>query len=454
MVRKQSFLIKYRTFWFILPVAALVTGLTLWFVPGEQASVQEAESQVDIHAGTPDDSPVLQSQESPLPPEKSRVTVEKKVRWGDTIISILKGQGVEPSVALKLAAEVKPVYDLRKLNTGRAYTMDLEDGELTAFSYDIDENSTLYVDRQDEAFAGRIEVIPYRVETEVVKGTIQYSLFESIRQIGEKPELADILASLFEYDIDFNRDIREEDSFTVMVEKRFLEDKFVKYGDVLAAEFVNRGSAIRIVRYTDPDDKTAYYHPDGRSVRKMFLRCPLPFMRVTSRFGMRRHPVLGYSARHRGVDFGAPRGTRVHATASGVVKKTGYDRVMGRYIMIRHGNGYVTQYLHLNGIKKGIRPGKRVEQGQLIGFVGNTGRSTGPHLHYGVLRNSRHINPLSMKSPGKQPVKKAYRVEFKKHMERMFLMMSASQYMPLFERLQQKITTFPKTRLQQLGFSL
>ncbi len=434
----------------------LLAGLAFWLVPNESSPDREGETRIEtsneeIVAST---SQEVQEHTLPLPPEVTAVTVEKKIRWGDTIISVLKAQGVEPGVALRMAAEVKPVYDLRKLKTGCAYTLELEDGALKNFSYDIDENSTLYVKREDEAFAGRIEVIPYRIQMEVVKGNIQYSLFESIREIGEKPELADILASLFEYDIDFNRDIREKDSFTVLVEKRFLEDQFVKYGDVLAAEFVNRGAAIRIVRYTDPDGKSEYYHPDGRSVRKMFLRCPLPFMRVTSRFGMRRHPVLGYSARHKGVDFGAPRGTRVHATASGVVIKTGFDRVMGRYVMIRHGNGYVTQYLHLNGIKKGVRGGKRVEQGQLIGYVGNTGRSTGPHLHYGVLRNKRHVNPLRMKSPGKKPVKKEYIPDFKKHMERMLLVMSASRYMPLIEQLQEKITAFPKSRLQQLGFSL
>ncbi|UCH96243.1 MAG: M23 family metallopeptidase, partial [Candidatus Aminicenantes bacterium] len=247
----------------------------------------------------------------------------------------------------------------------------------------------------------------------------------------EKPELADMMASLYEYDIDFNRDLREKDSFALLVEKMYLEGRFVRYGYILAAEFTNRGKTIRVVRYTEPEGRTAYFHPDGSSVRKMFLRCPLPFMRVTSRYGRRRHPLLNFSTRHNGVDLAAAPGTKVRATASGIIKKIGYDRSKGRFICIRHNNQYISHYYHLSRTGKGIKPGVRVEQGQIIGCVGSTGWATGSHLHYGIQKNGRFINPLSLKSPSKEPVKKIYLNTFKQYAHRVLLLLSGSKWVKI-----------------------
>jgi murein DD-endopeptidase MepM/ murein hydrolase activator NlpD len=210
---------------------------------------------------------------------------------------------------------------------------------------------------------------------------------------------------------------------------------------VLASEFINRGKIIRVIRYTDPEGKTAYYHPDGRSVRKMFLRCPLPFMRVTSSYGYRRHPVLGFSARHNGVDFAAPVGTKIRASASGVIQRTGYDRGRGRYILIRHPNRYISHYYHLSRMAKGTRSGVKVEQGQVIGYVGSTGLATGPHLHYGLRKNGRFLNPLRLKSPTKNPVKKKYMEAFQRFMAGHFLVISGSRLMKLPKGVQDFLLT-------------
>ncbi len=368
------------------------------------------------------------------------IKIEKRVRSGDTIINTLKREGVDHRSAYKFFTDVKPVYNLRKIIAGQKYTLFLSSPgkEIKKFTYEIDTDRYLEVSKDDRnnCFKGKIVTIPYEVKKELVKGSISYSLFESILDCGERAELADILASLYEYDVDFNRDIRPNDSFTVIVEKKYLNGKFVRYGHVLATEFINRGKVIQVIRYTDPEGKTAYYHPDGRSVRKMFLRCPLPFMRVTSRYGNRRHPVLGFSARHNGIDLGAPARTKIRASASGVIQRTGYNRSRGRHITIRHPNQYISHYYHLSRKVKKIRAGVKVEQGQIIGYVGCTGLCTGPHLHYGIQKNGRFINPLRLKSPAKNPVKQIYFKDFKHYAAIYFLVISGSKFIEIPQGLQ------------------
>jgi murein DD-endopeptidase MepM/ murein hydrolase activator NlpD len=368
------------------------------------------------------------------------VKIENRIRRGDTIIKLLTREGLPYQAAYKFFQEIKPTYNLKKISAGKKYTLyiSLKDQTLKRFKYEIDENEYLEVtkDNHQDSYRGQLIAIPYKTKEDIIHGEIEFSLFESILKCGEKAELADIMASLFEYDIDFNRDIREKDSFSVIVQKKYLKGKFVRYGHVIAAEFSNRGKVFQVVRYTDAEGKTAYYHPDGRSVRKMFLRCPLPFMRVTSRYGNRRHPVLGFSARHNGVDFGAPVGTKVRTTASGTISSMGYNRGRGRYIIVRHPNRYFTHYYHLSRFNSKIRRGTRVVQGQVIGYVGNTGLTSGPHLHYGIKKNGRFKNPLSMKSPAKTPLKRRFLKDFKNYVTSCFLLISGSKFLKIPEGVQ------------------
>lgn len=350
------------------------------------------------------------------PINHSNYKIENRVLKGDTITGILEREGIEYSEAFRLFSEVRHVYDLKKIRQGQVYSMVFQNGKLKSFYYEIDSNRYLKViTDSDRNFTGKIEEITYRTERKIIRGLIDDSLYLAILEMGEKAELADLLASLFEYDIDFNRDIRRGDGFAVLLEKRYQGNEFKHYGPILAARFSNRDRIIHILHYTDPEGKTAYYHPDGRAVQKMFLRCPLPFMRVTSKYGVRQHPVLGFSARHNGVDLAAPPGTRIRTTASGIVLRTGYDRIKGRFVIIRHPNRYITHYYHLYRIRKGIRTGTPVVQGQIIGYVGRTGRVTGWHLHYGIQKNYRFINPLQLKSPSRNPVKKEFRQDFERH---------------------------------------
>lgn len=382
------------------------------------------------------------------------IKIEEQFRRGDTIINALKRVGLEHQAAYRFFQDVKPVYNLKNINTGKKYSLFLSQpgNELMKFRYQIEVNRYLEVfkDNKTGSFKGKIVTIPFEKRKEIIKGVIDYSLFESILGIGEKPELADLMASLYEYDIDFNRDLRVGDSFSLIIEKNYLSGQFMTYGNLLAAEFINRGKVIRLVRFTDPEGKTAYYHPDGRSARKMFLRCPLPFMRVTSSYGFRRrHPVLGFSARHNGVDFGAPVGTKIRASASGVIQGMGYHRGKGRYIAIRHPNRYVSHYYHLSRFQKGIRRGRKVEQGQIIGYVGSTGISTGPHLHYGLQKNGRFLNPLRLKSPTKSPVKKKYLEDFKRFTATHFLLMSGDWIFDIPKELKDTLLSPSETRQLQ-----
>ncbi len=334
------------------------------------------------------------------------LTFRGVVRRGANLFTILSDEGLESTIANRIVQKTGTLYDLRKIKAGNTFKISYGERGFHSFRYDIEKNRYFEIFRKGpEAVDGKLVTLPYEIKVETVGATINGSLYETLIKVEKGGgELAEHLAALYEYDIDFNRDIRKGDSFSILLEKRYLLGQFSGYGRIFASEFVNRGKKTSVVRFAVKPGKSSYYHPDGRAVKKMFLRCPLPFMRLTSRFGYRRHPVSGFSAAHRGIDLGAPRGTIVRATADGRIYQAGYDRIRGRYIILSHGNRYRTHYYHLSGIKKGIGRGKWVGQGKVIGYVGNTGRSTGPHLHYGLQRSGRYINPLRLNSPSKNPV--------------------------------------------------
>jgi len=426
-----------------LGVGVLISVL---FCAGVFVFIWEKDAKTKKQEPSPRDKTIIPSPPAAGPQEQI-VKIEYYIKNGDTIINILKREGVEHQSAYQFFTQVKPVYNLKKICAGKQYTLFLskEKNEIKRFIYEIDPDYYLeaWRDETTNCYKGKTVKIPYRVKRQFVSGIIRESLFGSILEGGEKPELADMIASLYEYDIDFNRDIRKGDSFALLVEKLYLKGEFIRYGHMLAAHFSNRGKTIRVIRYSNPEGKSAYYHPDGRSVRKMFLRCPLPFMRVTSGYGNRRHPLLKFSARHYGVDMAAPVGTRIRATASGIVKVKGYTSSKGRFITVRHKNHYISHYYHLNSFAKGIKPGIRVEQGQIIGYVGRSGWATGPHLHYGLQKSGRFMNPLSLRSPSKDPVKKVYFEDFKQYVARVSLLLSGSHIVDIPESITEALLEIP-----------
>lgn len=213
------------------------------------------------------------------------------------------------------------------------------------------------------------------------------------------------LANVFGYDIDFALDLREGDEFELVYEEKFVADKVVGSGNILAARFTNRGKTYSAVRYVNKQGLPSYYRADGTSMRKAFIRTPVDFARISSRFSTgRRHPVLNKIRAHKGVDYAAPRGTPIKATGDGRVTLAGRHGGYGNTVIIQHGNRYKTLYAHMHNFAKGIRNGSQVKQGQVIGYVGTTGLSTGPHLHYEFQVNGVHVDPLSQKLPMADPI--------------------------------------------------
>jgi murein DD-endopeptidase MepM/ murein hydrolase activator NlpD len=248
-------------------------------------------------------------------------------------------------------------------------------------------------------------VRPIDSEVQRINGEITSSLFGAVEKAGGRPELAVDLAEVFQWDVDFFRDVRTGDRFVAVVDEQTVDGAFFGYGTLFAAQFVNGDRALYAVVYPDGSGSLGYYDLEGRPLRKQFLRSPLKFSRVTSRFSMSRfHPVLKKRMPHYGVDYGAPVGTPVRVTGDGTISFTGKNGGAGRMIRVRHTNGFETHYLHLSRYGEGIRTGVRVSQGQVIGFVGSSGWSTGPHLDYRVKLNGRWINPLTISSPPAKPL--------------------------------------------------
>jgi murein DD-endopeptidase MepM/ murein hydrolase activator NlpD len=253
----------------------------------------------------------------------------------------------------------------------------------------------------------QVDRVERPLESEVVRleGVVESSLFGAMDAAGGGPELAVRMAQVYQWDIDFLRDLRKGDTFVVVADRQTVDGQFYAWGTIFATRFVNGERTLDAVVYPDDSGQLGYYDLEGRPLRKQFLRSPLKFSRITSRFSMNRfHPVLRRSMPHYGVDYGAPAGTPVHVTADGTVRFAGRKGGGGNMVTVRHTNGYETNYLHLSRFGKGVRRGARVSQGQVIGYVGSTGLSTGPHLDYRVTLNGKWINPLAISSPPVEPL--------------------------------------------------
>lgn len=316
-----------------------------------------------------------------------------------------------PSRIHDLVRTARPVYDLERLAPGHPYGVTLRpDGQLDAFSYGIDDLRTLRVASRDGRLEAEVVERRYDVRAEIVSGVVRSSLFRAIEEAGEEDQLALDLADVFAWDVDFNTELQRGDSFRVSVEKLSLDGRFLKYGRILAAELRNGRRTLRAMRF-DSARGTGYYAPDGTPLRKAFLRSPLRFTRISSGYTSARfHPILQRSTAHLGIDYAAPLGTSVNASADGVVTLAGVSGGLGNSVRLRHANGFETQYGHLSRVL--VRTGQRVAQGTPIGAVGATGLATGPHLHYEMFRNGGYANPLRIQLPPAEPIADAEREAF------------------------------------------
>jgi len=336
----------------------------------------------------------------------------ESVRKGDNLSIIFKRIGLTPQQVYQVISLDENTKILKNLKPGEVLDYQLgADNELLALKYTIDIQKTLYIEKVEGQFASRFENKSIEYRTAYAQGTIEDSLFVAGKTAGLTDTQVMQLANIFDWDIDFILDIRKGDTFSMLFQEKYLEGEKIGNGEILAAEFVNQGKSFKAVRYTDINNATSYYTPNGLSMRKAFLRAPLKFSYISSNFKPKRfHPILKRWKAHRGIDYRARTGTPIRAAGDGKVIASSYNKYNGKYVFLQHGQGIVTKYLHMS--KRAVSRNKRVKQGQVIGYVGATGLAEAPHLHYEFLVNGVHRNPRTVKLPQAEPVDKSEKARF------------------------------------------
>lgn len=336
-----------------------------------------------------------------------------KLSGNNTFYQIMTSLNVSGPEILDIVKTARPVFDLTRLREDSVLKAFTIDGRLQKVEYKFSDYEFLSVERDpDGVMVAKKGELAHEVRESVVTGTIENSLYEDALKAGADPQAVSALTDIFAWDIDFASDIRKGDTFSILSEMLYVEGVPVKSGRLLGAEMQNGGKSYTAIYYEGKNGK-GYYDEKGRSLKKTLLKSPLRFRRITSTFSRGRyHPILKRYRPHHGVDYGAPTGTPIESAGSGVVKYAGWKGGYGKYVEIRHSNGYSTAYGHLSRMGKGVRTGAKVDQGQVIGYVGSTGISTGPHLHYEVKVNNRLINPLSVKSLPGVPIPKKEMQQF------------------------------------------
>jgi murein DD-endopeptidase MepM/ murein hydrolase activator NlpD len=342
--------------------------------------------------------------------------IEGEIGKSGTLYDALIMKKVSHQLIEIIISHLRPLVDFQKCDRKDRFTLWInDDGTLVKFTYrsgPLDIYEILKKEDRYSAHKKEIQVDRYLVK---ICGKIRSSLFEAINEIKEQDQLAIDSADIFAWEIDFYKDLQSGDQFKILVEKIYKGEEFIHYGKILAAEYQTNSRVYRGFYFEGSDGKGDYFDEKGYSLKKAFLRAPLQYSRISSRFShSRRHPILGGLHPHYGIDYAAPQGTPIWSVADGVIVEKGRSRAYGWYLVIRHPNGYTTYYGHLSKFAKGIRKGTHVEQKQIIGYVGSTGLATGPHLDYRLKRNGRYRDPLKEKFSEGIPVQKQ---DLKRYME-------------------------------------
>jgi murein DD-endopeptidase MepM/ murein hydrolase activator NlpD len=350
----------------------------------------------------------------PAPPERV-VAVTSRLARNQTLAQALFKLDLDGSQVRAVVEALKGHFPFNRARPGDQLRVERREGDpaVQRISYRQGPADEWIVERlPDGTLRGAKRPVELTTEVARVQVQIQSSLYESLQKNGEDPNLAVLAADVLAWDVDFYQDVRAGDRMKMVVEKVFADGKLVRYGEVLAAEYDGAATGRkRLFRYTDPDGQTSYFDDEGQSARRGFLKSPLKYANVTSRFGNRVHPVLGYRKAHEGVDYGAPTGTPVWAVGDGQVRQSGWNGGCGKSVTLRHRNGYETVYCHLSAVA--VSAGKPVSQKQIIGYVGATGLATGPHLHYAVKRGGAFMNPLQLKVPREAPIPEKWMPDFR-----------------------------------------
>lgn len=372
--------------------------------PGNAAKSEALKPVPGIPSHTNSTEPI-QTEPIQLNAENWR-EVKTTVRPGDNLALIFKRHKLTPQ-EVHAVSQSKPLGErLKSIYPGHELTLFLDqNGKLMALSYVLGPLDTLVLEREGKVFTSRQITAKPEILLAYKHGVIDHSLFVASQRAGLTDNLTMRLAQIFQWDVDFVLDIRPGDAFFVLFEELYHDGKFVGHGNILAAEFVNQRDHYRAMQYVGEDGTEDYFSPDGNNMRKAFLRAPVEFSRISSNFNLRRvHPLFKKVRPHRGIDYAAPQGTPILAAGDGRVSKATTKTANGKYVVIQHGEQFVTKYLHLSRFARGVRSGAKVTQGQVIGYVGATGWATAAHLHYEFLVNGVHKNPRTVSLPDAVPI--------------------------------------------------
>lgn len=333
---------------------------------------------------------------------------------GESLFDELVASGVSPRETDRLVRALAEVLDLRRLRPGENYEVLTDEmGHIASFTYVRGVRERINAAVADGELQCEVISVPLEERLRTIEGTVESSLWESMVGQGASPELVIKLADVFAWEIDFLTDPRDGDEYELVAQEFCLGDSVVEYGDIVAARYRGRSRSWTAVGFVGDDGRREYYAPDGKSVKRAFLKSPLNFRRISSYFTHRRfHPILKRYRPHLGLDYAASRGTPVVSIGGGVVVKAGWNGGFGNYVEVRHNSVYSTCYGHLSKYGRGVRKGVRVRQNQVVGYVGSTGLSTGPHLDFRVKKHGSYVNPLKLESPRAEPVPKSEMARF------------------------------------------
>lgn len=429
---QRQFRLK-RLHWVAISLAGLIGGTLLLSPQNDAEAIGEpgarevplalpapasdvTESAAAAPAAQQPAMPAVAEQEQTSPAEADQQKWHRvKIKSGDTLAGIFNEIGLSATTMYEVLNAGDASKALKRIFPGEEISFLVEQDELRALRYAVDESVTLHVDRAESGFEVSLVANPLERRLAHSAAIIDSSLYAAGKDTGLSDNLIMQLAGIFGWDIDFALDIRNGDRFTVVYEELFRDGEKVRTGDIVAAEFVSQGRSFRAVAFTDGEGNREYFSPDGKSMRKAFLRSPVDFRRISSNFNPNRlHPKLGVRRPHRGVDYAAAPGTPIRAAGDGKIVHRGTKGGYGRTIVIQHGSKYSTLYAHMLRYQKGLSVGSRVRQGQVIGYVGSSGLATGPHLHYEFLVNGVHRNPITVPLPEAQPIAKRLMPEFLK----------------------------------------
>lgn len=422
-----------------LAAAAVIGVAGLLVLPKGEADIAEPEAQLAV-------APVIDISrfDMGLDTDFSVPTTVKTVtlKPGDNLGPLLQRNGLSGQQAYRITQAFGEVYKPRNLRAGQDFNLHFSGDNLDHLTFKPNVETTVFVDRLGEDYTARKINAEFKYETIGVKATVENSLYVDATRLGAPDKVVVQFANIYEYSVDFQRDIQPGDAFEMFFEvARDQKGQVVKAGDLLYTSFSPRGKTSEYWLFEDDKGRENFYDASGKTAKRKLRATPINGARLSSSFGRRKHPILGYRKMHAGVDFAAPRGTPILAAGSGTVERANRWGSFGNYIRIRHTDGYKTAYAHLKGFARGVKAGAYVKQDQVIGYVGTTGRSTGPHLHYEVIHHGKKINPRRLSQLSGKPLSKDQHPAFKLQREKIEALRASSEILTPTPQINASVST-------------